>query len=33
MFYAIVNHQFKTSELKTGEVAEANNSSLKALLE
>ena len=35
MFYAIINCQFKTSELseKCREVGEANSSSLKALLE
>ena len=35
MFYAIINYQFKTSELseKCTEVGEANSSSLKVLLE
>ena len=33
MFYAIINYQFKTSELKNVEVGEANSSRLKVLLE
>ena len=33
MFYAIINYQVKTSELKNLEASEANSSSLKVLLE
>ena len=33
MFYAIIDYQFKTSELKNVEVGEVNSSTLKALLE
>ena len=33
MFYAIINYQVKTSELKNLEAGEANSSSLKVLLE
>ena len=33
LFYAIINYQVKTSELKNLEAGEANSSSLKVLLE
>ena len=33
MFYAIINYQVKTSELKNLEAGEANSSNLKVLLE
>ena len=32
MFYAIINYQVKTSELKNLEAGEANSSSLKSLI-